>query len=244
MAAAYVTGHLDDAERHDFVRHLDTCPECQQDLAELQQVDGLISLAAPPTEYPEGLEQRALAAVLREETNAAGAPAPAPTPEPKPRRSWFRMPRLLPGLSMAAAAVAVVVIAVLAGIQFGEDEDGGLGQKGEIELVANLQGPGNEQAGLTVTKLATGREIQFETTTLPILPTGEFYELWFVGPGDSPKNRNRISAGTFHPDENGNTNVLLHAAVDPAKLPRVEVTAEPRADDDPDSLGPVVLHYR
>ncbi|MGI8758631.1 MAG: anti-sigma factor domain-containing protein [Acidimicrobiales bacterium] len=69
---------------------------------------------------------------------------------------------------------------------------------------------------------------------------GEFYEVWFVGPGDSRNGLNRISAGTFHPDEQGRTSVRFAAAVDPAKYPVLSITAEP-GDGDPEPTGPEVL---
>ena len=53
-----------------------------------------------------------------------------------------------------------------------------------------------------------------------------------MGPGDGPGQRNRISAGTFHPDEQGRTDVDLTAAVDPTKYPELSITAEP-GDGDP-----------
>ena len=52
------------------------------------------------------------------------------------------------------------------------------------------------------------------------------------GPGDSPDAPNRISAGTFHPDEKGRSRVALTAAVDPSKYPTLVGTAELR-DGDP-----------
>lgn len=53
----------------------------------------------------------------------------------------------------------------------------------------------------------------------------------------------RISAGTFHPDENGRSRVRLAAAVDPAKYGRLAVTAEP-GDGNPAPNGPDVLRSR
>jgi hypothetical protein len=63
---------------------------------------------------------------------------------------------------------------------------------------------------------------------------------WFVGPGDRAGAPDRISAGTFHPDENGRSNVRFAAAVDPADYPRLAVTLEP-ADGNPRRSGPEVL---
>ncbi len=83
-----------------------------------------------------------------------------------------------------------------------------------------------------MTKTGIGRVVELSSDDLPILPTGELYEVWFVGPDDRPGARQRISAGTFHPDEDGRSEVTLAAAVDPAKFPTIVVTAEP-GDGDP-----------
>ncbi|MGH9270747.1 MAG: anti-sigma factor, partial [Ilumatobacteraceae bacterium] len=69
---------------------------------------------------------------------------------------------------------------------------------------------------------------------------GDLYEVWFVGPGDAPDTPNRISAGTFHPDPDGRSQVTFAAAVDPALFPIVEITAEP-GNGNPLPTGPVVL---
>jgi hypothetical protein len=86
-------------------------------------------------------------------------------------------------------------------------------------------------------------EVTLRSDELPVLPTGEFYELWFVGPGDSAAKPNRISAGTFHPDAEGNSDVRFHAAVDPAKY-RVIAVSEERGDGDPQPTRPDVLRSR
>jgi Anti-sigma-K factor rskA len=98
-------------------------------------------------------------------------------------------------------------------------------------------------ANVEVRKTGIGRVIRFESDELPILPKGEYYELWFVGRGDTPTTPNRISAGTFHPDEDGRSHVTFTAAVDPAKYPVLSVTAEP-GDGDPEPTGPEVLRSR
>jgi hypothetical protein len=82
--------------------------------------------------------------------------------------------------------------------------------------------------------------IELDTDDLPILPTGEYYEVWFVAPDENDGAADRISAGTFHPDPDGRSSVRFAAAVDPAKFPTVEITAEP-GDGNPAATGPVVL---
>ncbi len=61
-----------------------------------------------------------------------------------------------------------------------------------------------------------------------------------VRPKDAPKAPNHISAGTWHPDKRGITDVRFLIAADPEKLPRIEVTREP-PDGDPRPSGRVVL---
>ena len=145
-----------------------------------------------------------------------------PTPS-RPRRA---------ALVMAALAV-VAVVAALVVPQLIDD--------GVTEFDGRLVGAdGESTAAVTVEATGIGREIHLRTDDLEILPTGEYYEVWFVSPDDAPGDPDRISAGTFHPDEQGRTDVRLTAAVDPALYPRLEVTAEP-GDGDPRAEGPVVL---
>jgi Anti-sigma-K factor rskA, C-terminal len=122
---------------------------------------------------------------------------------------------------------------------------GGRGSPGALELEALLTSPtgGAAQATIEVRKTGIGRVIAIRSDELPILPKGEYYELWFVGPGDAPGRPNRISAGTFHPDQAGRTDVRLAAAVDPALYPVVSITAEP-GDGDPAPSRREVLRSR
>ena len=99
---------------------------------------------------------------------------------------------------------------------------------------------GRRQAEVEGARVGEGRVIRLKSEDLPILPKGEFYEVWFVGPGDAPGSPNRISAGTFHPDDQGRTKIVLFGAVDPTKLPVLEITAEP-GDGNPLPSGPAVL---
>jgi anti-sigma-K factor RskA len=179
----------------------------------LDPVVELLARAVPAYGVPAGLERRTLAAVER-----AAAPRRR---RPRPRR------RLRLVLAFAAAAALAVGVTQL-------------DRPNEPELDAVLTSPRGAVASARVTKTGIGRVVSFRTDDLPVLPKGEYYELWFVGPGDTLARPNRISAGTFHPDERGRSRVELAAAVDPARFPVLSVTAEP-ADGDPRRTGPEVL---
>ena len=189
----------------------------------LEQLSRAIRDAIIPIASPAALEARVLDAVAR-------------VAEPAPRRArglaWLRRPRLVPVLAAAAAAVAAVVLGVSL-----LQRDG----PGALELRTVLRAPsGQVSASVDVRKTGIGRVVTLESDTLPILPQGDYYELWFVGPGDRPGRRNRISAGTFHPNEDGRSIVRFAAAVDPKLYPVLAVTAEP-GDGDPRPTGPEVL---
>ena len=147
-----------------------------------------------------------------------------------------------PWLAAAAAIVALAAgFAVARVVDEGQSGTDG-GTAGEVEYEGPMNGPGDEPADaeLKVTATGIGRIIDVQTDVLPILPVGEYYQVWFVGPGDSPEAPNRISAGTFHPDPDGRSDVQFAAAVNPELYPIVEITAEP-GDGNPLATGPVVL---
>jgi anti-sigma-K factor RskA len=178
----------------------------------------------PPIAPPLALKARILEAIAEE--------AEPSVPAERTRSRWLRLPRLAPALASAAAVVAVAVVAVTSL---------GGGPAGTLEIDTVLQAPaGQAEASVEVRKTGIGRVIVLESDSLPILPKGDYYELWFVGPDDRPGSPDRISAGTFHPDEDGRSFVRFAAAVDPMLYPVLSVTAEP-GDGDPRPTGPEVL---
>jgi anti-sigma-K factor RskA len=191
----------------------------------LERLPGAIRDAIPPIAPPPSLEARVLDAVARE----------IEQPAPEARRGFesLRRGRLAPAFAGAAVVVAAASVAV--------SLFGGGGRQGVLEIETVLRAPdGPVTASLEVRKTGIGRVVTFSSDTLPILPKGDYYELWFVGPGDRPERPNRISAGTFHPDEDGRSSVRFAAAVDPTLYPVLVVTAEP-GDGDPRPTGPEVL---
>lgn len=145
--------------------------------------------------------------------------------DPVSTRTWTG------GWWLSAAAVVVIAVGALVALPR---------QPGTVEYDGPMMGPGDVTAQVEVVALGIGREISLTTGELAILPTGEYYELWFVGPSDSPENPDRISAGTFHPDADGRSDIRFVAAVNPDLYPTMEITAEP-GDGNPAPTGPVVL---
>ena len=225
---AYLLGALDEAGEDRFAAHLAGCERCRAEAAELEGTLGLLSRSAAPVAPPPELETRTLDAIRA----AAGNGGARPPERPRPRLAW-------PRLAVAGGVALALAAAVFAGTRL----DGGGALPGTPELEARLSSPsGGTSAAASVHKTGIGRVIDLRTDELPILPEGQYYELWFVGPGDRPGEPNRISAGTFHPDPEGRSNVRFAAAVDPERYPALAVTRE-AGDGDP-SPGRDVLRSR
>ena len=181
-----------------------------------------------------------------------GPPAPAPpappTDELAARRERRRGPR---AAALVAAVAAGLAVAFVLGAGTAEQTTRTVAEPprtvtvpdtelaGTEEKSATLEGDGF-QASAQVNAIGPGRLVEVKSETVPIIPKGTYYELWFVGPGDAPNRPNRISAGTWHPDKKGITDVRFLIAADPEKFPDIEVTKEP-PDGDPRPSGNVVL---
>ncbi len=228
--AGYALGTLHTEERARFEAHLRECDACRAELAELAPVARLAAAAPPLPSPPPDLRARTLLAVAHAAGQPRAASVRSATPE---RRSRFRLARL----GVPAAALAAVLLALLI-VRTGDDDPG------RLEAVATLQAPaGGGEASAEIFVTGIGRVVELDTDDLPILPKGQFYELWFVGPDDRPGASDRISAGTFHPDEQGRSRVSLTAAADPATYAGLAVTVEP-GDGDPAPTRPDVLRGR
>jgi hypothetical protein len=211
----FLLGSLSPVEQERFESHLRGCDDCCDELRELSATGALLRLVLPPDEPPERLRARSLTVVGRPAANRRAA-------RPPRRRLRLRLALALPAAVATAAVALLAVTLVFRG-----------GPAGTLELDVTLASPGGGAVGQAeVRRTGIGRVVGFRSDSLPILPRGQLYELWFVGPGDQPGRPNRISAGTFHPDENGRTDVTLAAAADPAKYTLLAVTAEP-GDGDP-----------
>jgi anti-sigma-K factor RskA len=240
--AAFVLGRLDTAERRVFETHVSGCARCRAEAGDLLEAGELLRATAPLAPPPE-LRERIVAAVV---ADVPGAPVVA-----LPRRRPLRTAVL------AAAACAALAVAVALGAALGSRETTRTvartetvtrtvrppaRQPGVLERHTTLAavGGGGARATARITRVGAGRVVELRSATLPELPASQYYELWFVGPGDAPGAPNRVSAGTFHPDSRGRVIARFFAAANPRKLPVLAVTREPR-DGNPAPTLPDVL---
>jgi hypothetical protein len=155
-------------------------------------------------------------------------------------------PRWLPALRYATvAAVVGVLLGTVGGTVAARRGGNGLPVVSALEYDGPLEAADDRRVTgrARITRTGIGRTVRLEDDELPDLPAGEYYEAWLVGPNDTPDRPERISAGTFHPDDRGLVRVDLSAAVDPARYPDLAVTAEP-GDGNPAASRTVVRRAR
>jgi hypothetical protein len=239
---AFVLDRLGLHEREAFEEHLRQCPRCRDEARGLRETVGLLCASAP-IPPPAALRARTLAAV--------GGEAPVAPVLVLPRRRSMRAGAIV------AAAAAVLAVAVVLGAELGGRETtrtvartetvtrtvrAPQRQPGVLERETALAavGGGVAKAAVRITRVGPGRIVELRSSTLAKLPASQYYELWFVGPGDAPGAPNRVSAGTFHPDSRGRVVARFFAAANPRKLPVIAVTREAR-DGNPAATLPDVL---
>lgn len=101
---AYVLDALDADEVKAFELHLVSCPTCQAEVAELQDVVGVLPLALTPVEPPAALRDRISRAIEHDLTSKPTFTALTGGAPKRPRQTRFPMPEAF----LALAAVAVI----------------------------------------------------------------------------------------------------------------------------------------
>lgn len=206
--AGWILGALDSEESGRYETHLQTCDECQREVAELGPAAQMFKAVLPGVDLATGPEPPA---DLRARTMARIEQASR-----KPR--WRRgNPRTL-----ATAAAAVVAVAA-AGIGFT------LAQSAPalaytIPLHHEPGGTGSGQA--VVRRAAGGWSVQMNVEHLKRLRPGQFYECVYAGRASRPGHPQLIPGGTFTVDASGSASAHMWSAADPYKFPTMEIAIE------------------
>lgn len=198
MLGAFALGHLSAAEETAIRAHLDGCPDCRRDVAEMSPLAHELSLIDParvsaaPTPSPD-LGRRIQTAVARE------------------RRSRDQLTRRRHVLMAAAAVLAVLLVGGI-GLKIGQQVSDAPVAKVPIESVEVRSRLDGVQASAGVVAHTWGVEIKLEATGLR---SGSPYEVVvmtrdgrgrsagaFVGTGENVMNCN-LNADVLRPDATG-----------------------------------------
>jgi anti-sigma factor RsiW len=196
QAAGYALDALDDDERAEFERHLETCAQCREEIASLRDAAGALAFAAPGAEPPPELRRELLARARAERRNV------------RPLR-----PRRAPAWPFALAAAAAAAVAIGLGIwgagqssSLSKERDARKAQEQALAVLADPSAHHTTLRGARGTLAVTPDGKAALAVALPQAPGGKTYEAW-VAHGGAPR-----PAGLFRGGD-GTTAVLLSRAV-------------------------------
>jgi Anti-sigma-K factor rskA len=207
-SAGWVLGTLDPDDAVWFAGHLPSCPDCRAAVAEFGPTARLLAAVAPADLAPAGLQARTLAGVARAATEA------------RRNRRWQ-------GWTTRMLALAAAVV-VAAGIGIGLLLSGGNPAMSYALSLHSATGRPASASG-TVRPADSGWSVQLTAVHLPEPRSGQFYQCWWVGPGNRPGHPSLVSAGTFTVGPSGTATVQMWSAANPDDFPTVEITLDSAA---------------
>ena len=222
--AAYAFGALDADEIRALEAHLQSCQDCQSELADYQSVSAGLLHSVPPQTPPPGLRRKLAAQLPSKRT---------PTPS--------LLAGILHQFSMRQVATAVLVLILLGVNIFSsvqirtlQQQQSALAERLNTEqaAIAMLAYPETQTLNINadVQDLAGSMLVDKGKSTavlvlwnLPQLEGGQTYQVWLID-----ANGERTSGGLFNPiDTQIHTTATIHSPVPIGEFKGIGVTVEP-----------------
>jgi anti-sigma-K factor RskA len=252
LLALHALDALDASDARVLEEHLNTCPECRDELDGLRDATGLLAHAASPAEPRPEVRARILADVSAERQQDRPATAiPAQVVPLKPRADrnlWTTGLRLAAGVAFVALLVGLIVlwrrdikmrqeIAQLsrqANTQQHElvrDRDVLARQREALALLNSPTAKKMEMAGTQAAQTARGTFVYDQKTGrailmaegLPATPADKAYELWFIPKGHSP-----MAGRMFTIDASGHAMLPEQMPAEAMEGAVIAITLEPK----------------
>ncbi len=204
----YYNGILSEEEKAAFEAHLKECPDCQEELAEWQELTTDLPYLSDEIEPPNGMKQRILTNVFendqtieKEETYRPVAPVTdidaVRSETPRKKNGW------LTGLLAAGLLLSLGTNAYL----FAENEKNEQvieEQMSKTYKSVQLASEQSDSAGIaSMVQKDEKMNLVVQTHNMTQVQGKEVYQVWLIE-GDK-----KYRAGTFIPDENGNGAVVF-----------------------------------
>jgi anti-sigma-K factor RskA len=190
LAGAYAMDAVPEPDRSRFERHLARCDSCRQEVRGLREATAALAAATavrPPAELRDAVLRRA---GQTRPLPPAAAPAPVAWAPARDQRRPRGRPRLVAVVAVALAG-ALTVVALVAGVAtYGMQGRLDQAQRRDHTVAAVLSASdakmmsAHVSTGGTATVVMSHREraLVFTAADLGVLPPGESYELWLIGP--------------------------------------------------------------
>lgn len=225
-AAPYVLGALLEGEHEEFVRHLESCAVCREEVAALQVVAGALPAVTTQLNAPSQLKERVMANVREDERarpSEARSHARTVGRTQAQRRqgpAWLRWRPMLASGALAAVAVVVAVIVIASG-----------GGDGAGTRVIRAQVTGSH--GRALLRVSDGHA-QLDVSDLPQTPPQRVYEVWIKRSG-APQPTDAL----FTVTSKGEATVGVPGSLKGVQV--VMVTAEPLGGSTVPTSPPVIV---
>jgi anti-sigma-K factor RskA len=239
----YALGALQGEDRLAVEKHLEDCPDCRRELAQLQGDLALLALSASGPKPPLRSRERLMAAIAKEPRRMAVRLAK--------RKTWWT------ALAWAAAATTVVVITLL--LRQNTDlrqriaalEANSTGQQKQLlqakELIATLTSADAVHFTLVAGKtppqpqgkaiyLRSTGTLVFLASNMPELPPQKTYELWLIPTSGAP-----IPAGLFRPDTHGSAALIKPPLPTGVEAKTFAITVEPGSGSPAPTSTPIMI---
>ena len=240
LAAPYVLGALDPADRHAFEAHIASCPLCSEEIRSLSRAaDALAHTVPQHTPRPE-LRARVLAAIS--DTPRAGPVVVHDRPSLRVR-DWLplaaailvavgaaayawtlqnRVVTLEARLDDAERRAALADRTLLEARRVSDEAQTALAVLASPDLTRiDLAGQPPASQARARALWSRNRGMVFTVSDLPAAPAGRVYQVWVVT-AESP-----VSAGLLMPDRSGGATVFFETPADIPPPVAIAVTLEP-----------------
>jgi anti-sigma factor RsiW len=228
LTGAYAAHALPVDERRAFDEHLEQCPACRQEVAELTATTARLGAAAS-VPAPEALRARVLAEVAR---TRQVSPVVASLHRRASTQHWFRQP-----LGVAASLLLVVALGlgVFAGAQSRRADRA---EQTAARVTALATDPHRVQATRDITSggegmiVVAGDQAIFRATGVKALPSNRTYQLWVIN------DKGARSVGVLGRGDSGDIAKFVEGV---KKTDQIGLTVEPSGGSDQPTTKPVVV---
>jgi anti-sigma-K factor RskA len=244
LSGAYAVDALDDVERADFERHLQQCPECQDEVASLRaaavELTHASALTPPPALRDAVLRQISTVRPLPPRTGDAGQAAQVPAAQAggtvTPLESRRRRVSPLTWL-VAAAAAAVLAIGGLIWSPWQGDEPAQ--QLTATEQVIRAKDAQRfekviDGARATIVRSKALGKAVIIAEDMPAAPEGKDFQVWYQNPEGA-----MVSAGLMPHEAKPTVSMVLDG--DASKYTGVGITVEPAGGSPEPTSDPIAL---
>ncbi|WP_226670122.1 anti-sigma factor domain-containing protein [Metabacillus litoralis] len=230
----YFNLSLAEEDMKQFEQHLQSCPECQQELAELTSLTEDLPYLSEPVDVPKDMKARIFDEIFKDEIVDK-----SPVIETDQKPSVKQKARKTPRFMIPSLAAALIISLITNAYLFQENKEKSPSGIAEIEpssQVTLLPVEENNEAVAIVSLLSNKNEetLLLQASNLPKLNAEEVYQVWVIE-GDQP-----YPAGAFQPNESGQGTLSYSLKELEGKWDTVAITVE-KEENLPLPEGEVVL---